>query len=258
MSSTLPLVPPIAEYMVGTSSHRIWVRRVAVVCACGVALLPSVAEAQVDRERAHAYFAEAAALCERDAGRLWGVPLCGPMVIADAATKTLATSQPPPDGPRPPTLGFVNAPIEWGGARWAAYVWSYVPTDDASARGRLLMHELFHRVQAGLGLMTVGQPNDHLDTLDGRYWLAAARVARARPGAGRVGPGACRRHQRRAGVPAEAAFAVPGGVGPRASRRDSRSACAVHGRRAVGCVCRRSRRNGRRAAPAIRPGAEVR
>jgi hypothetical protein len=33
------------------------------------------------------------------------------------------------------------------------------------------MHELFHRVQPQLGLMLPDQPNDHLDTLDGRYWL---------------------------------------------------------------------------------------
>jgi len=104
-----------------------------------------------------------------------------------AATQSIATSEPAPAGDRPRTLGFVNAPLEWGGTRWAAYVWPLLPADDARARGRLLLHELFHRVQLELGLMTMGQPNDHLDTLEGRYWLqlewrALAR-ALAAPGA---------------------------------------------------------------------------
>ena len=47
--------------------------------------LPAVA--QVDQQRAHAYFKEVQALCERDAGRLWGVSLCGPMVIGDMGTQ---------------------------------------------------------------------------------------------------------------------------------------------------------------------------
>ena len=84
-----------------------------------VAVVP--AAAQVDQARAEQYFKEAQALCERDGGRLWGVSLCGPMVIADAATGTIATSQPAPAGDRPRMIGFVNAPVQWGGTTWAAY-----------------------------------------------------------------------------------------------------------------------------------------
>ena len=61
----------------------------------------TAAEAQVQPELARQYFDEATTLCERDAGRLWGVSLCGPMVIVDQATGTRATSQPEPDGPPP-------------------------------------------------------------------------------------------------------------------------------------------------------------
>ena len=43
----------------------------------------TAAEAQVRPELAKRYFEEATKLCERDAGRLWGVSLCGPMVIVD-------------------------------------------------------------------------------------------------------------------------------------------------------------------------------
>jgi len=53
----------------------------------------------VDPLRAEAYFKEAKAFCDRDGGRLWDVSLCGPTVIADAATSTIATNQPAPKEP---------------------------------------------------------------------------------------------------------------------------------------------------------------
>ena len=129
------------------------------------------AAAQVDRARAQGYFQEARALCEREAGRTWGVTLCGPMVFVDAATHTTATNQPAPDAPLPPAFGFANMAMNWGGTRWSAYNWSMLPVADKDARGRLLMHELFHRIQPQLGLLLAEPTNDHLDTLDGRYWL---------------------------------------------------------------------------------------
>jgi hypothetical protein len=117
-------------------------------CWCLLFVVGAVvpAAAQVDQARAEQYFKEARALCERDGGRLWGVSLCGPMVIADAATGTIATSQPAPAGDRPRALGLVNAPLQWGGATWSAYVWQMIPADQGE-RGRLFMHELFHCVQ---------------------------------------------------------------------------------------------------------------
>src|SRR4029450_13202202 len=72
--------------------------RISVFCTAIVAYVvmghPPPAVAQVDQQRAQEYFKEAQALCERDGGRLWGVSLWGPMVIADAATGTTATSEP--------------------------------------------------------------------------------------------------------------------------------------------------------------------
>lgn len=136
-----------------------------------VLISPAVGSAQIDQQLAATYFAEAAALCDRDRGQLWGVSLCGPMVFADPATGTIATNQPAPAASRPPALGFVNAPLDWGGTPWSAYVWSMLPAENKQERGRLLIHELFHRVQSPLGLMAFGASNDHLDTLEGRYWL---------------------------------------------------------------------------------------
>src|SRR5574341_2257034 len=76
--------------------------------------------AQVDQQRAQEFFKEARALCERDGGRLWGVSICAPMVIADRRTQTFATSQPAPERAPPRLLGLVNAPVQWGGATWSA------------------------------------------------------------------------------------------------------------------------------------------
>ena len=144
-------------------------RSAALLCLC--LAVPSPARGQVDSTLAQSYFKEAAALCERDGGKLWGVSLCGPMVFTDAATKTIATSQPAPDAPRPRALGFVNAPVTWGGTRWSAYMWAWIPPSDAQERGGLFIHELFHRIQPELKLEAGVAENDHLDTLDGRYWM---------------------------------------------------------------------------------------
>jgi hypothetical protein len=153
-------------------------------CWCLLFVLVGVvpAAAQVDQARAEQYFKEAQALCERDGGRLWGVSLCGPMVIADAPTGTIATSQPAPAGDRPRVLGFVNAPVQWGGITWSAYNWQMIPKDDQGERGRLFMHELFHCIQPRLGLTTGGSAgeNSHLDSLEGRYWMRLEWRALAR------------------------------------------------------------------------------
>jgi len=125
----------------------------------------------VDQQRAEMYFREAKELCDRDNGRLWGVSLCGPMVFADMRTRTIATSEPAPPGERPGAIGLANAPIQWGGTRWAAYIWTFIPADDRRGRDELLMHELFHRIQPQLGLFPQTASTAHLDTLEGRYWL---------------------------------------------------------------------------------------
>ena len=145
-------------------------RSAALLCLCLLAV-PSPARGQVDSTLAQSYFREAAALCERDGGKLWGISLCGPIVFTDAATRTIATSQPPPEGPRPMGLGFLNAPVTWGGSRWSAYMWAYISPLDAQERGVLLIHELFHRIQPELKLEAGVAENDHLDTVDGRYWI---------------------------------------------------------------------------------------
>lgn len=142
-----------------------------VILACVAMGDPRPAAAQVDQQRAQQYFKEAQAICERDGGRMWGVSLCGPMVIADLKG-TIATNQPAPAGARPSGIGFLNAPVQWSGTTWAAYSWPMLIHDNQVARGRMLMHELFHGlVQPPLGLRRSGPEDIHLASLEGRYWM---------------------------------------------------------------------------------------
>lgn len=94
------------------------------------------------------------------------------MVFADPVTRTIATNQPEPRAQRPRALGYANAAVEWGGERWATFIWPMIP-EDRTARIRMMLHELFHRVQPALGLYvaTSEGENDHLDTPEGRYWM---------------------------------------------------------------------------------------
>jgi hypothetical protein len=186
---------------------RIQTLWVAVLGQVVLGYVPAMA--QVDQERAQAYFSEAQALCERDGGRLWGVPLCGPMVIADVRTQTFATSQPPPGEPRPRVVGLANAPVQWGGVTWGAYIWDFVAKATPRTRNEILLHELFHGVQPKLGLAVPALASEHLDAADGRYWLrlewralAAALQQSGEPRLGAVRDALSFRQARRALYPA--------------------------------------------------------
>ena len=74
---------------------------------------PPAVQAQVDQQLAASFFKEAQARCEADGGKLWGISLCGPMVVADPVTRTLASTQPAPSAPWPAGLGYFGAPVEW-------------------------------------------------------------------------------------------------------------------------------------------------
>ena len=170
--------PPFAE-ATGGKPMRTRTRRVAMLlCVTTVLALP--AAAQVDQQRAQEYFKDVQAVCEREGKRLWGMSLCGPMVIHDSRTQTFATSQPAPEGPRPRLLGL-NAPIQWGGVTWAAYMWDTLVNAPPLHAKEILLHELFHGiVQRKLGLAASEMLNEHLDAMDGRYWLRLECRALAR------------------------------------------------------------------------------
>lgn len=119
--------------------------------------------------------------CDSAGRRLWGRPLCAPVVIVDAATGTFQSTEPAP-GALPPLRA--NTAFQWGGRTWIM-VLAPLPNDEAALR-ELLFHEGWHGQQRTLGL----PPNDavasHLDDWRARYlirleWnaLRAALAARA-------------------------------------------------------------------------------
>jgi hypothetical protein len=173
-------------------------RRFALMCLmpCVIGRAPAV-EAPIADAAAHAVFEEADALCRSDDGALWGVSLCGPMMLVDAASRHVAASQQDAQGALsargpifvgqlPADAIVANTAVDWSGTRWTQLLWP-LPRDDARRR-TLLAHEMFHRLQPALSIASPAEGgNDHLDTLDGRYllqleWRALAAALSANDG----------------------------------------------------------------------------
>lgn len=153
---------------------------------CGVVVMPLVcgsARAQdgpIDMGEARRAFAAAQSASERDAGRLWGAALYGPLFLVDSDSRFVVADRPDPQGllreqdgvwagTLPEQINPANTAIEWAGLRWTMVLWP--PPSIPHARNRLLLHELFHRIQQDLGLAAENPPNGHLDTRDGRIWM---------------------------------------------------------------------------------------
>jgi hypothetical protein len=174
---------------------------------CGFAVLvllvaPHVVVAQaqgIDATRAKQYFDEARKICESDDGKLWGKNLCGPMLFADPGTRSVTANQPDAgsrlkaqngvfEGKLTDEVNIANTATSWAGVHWTMVAWPL--PESPTARARLMMHELFHRIQDDLDLPALSPPNAHLGTLEGRVWLRlewrALQQALARPDASLV------------------------------------------------------------------------
>ncbi len=149
---------------------------------CLLMAAPVVAAAQTSGDSAAALTGvrEFATACRRDAGRLWGRSLCGPLITVDGQTGLAVATEPPPEGTFtrqgslwigrvPEGMQVANTAFEWKGRLWST-VRLPLPTD-RYARIRLLIHEAFHRIQPDLGLNARDAINAHLDERDGRYLL---------------------------------------------------------------------------------------
>ncbi|HUR36167.1 MAG TPA: hypothetical protein VM009_00010 [Terriglobales bacterium] len=156
----------------------------AALPALAFLALTSLASAQaIDHARARLYFAEAHSVCSRDAGKLWGVSLCGPMMFVDPKTRALVANQPDANGQLqrdgdlwsgnfPKEFNIANTSVVWSGTRWTQLRWP-VGGSDVTSRQALLLHEMFHRVQEQLHFATASPSNAHLDSAQGRVLLRA-------------------------------------------------------------------------------------
>lgn len=125
-------------------------------------------------------FARLQALCEADAGSTWGVSLCGPMLLADPATRQFVANRDGeqialvPDGEvfrgqLPDSVPIANTAVKWNGRTWTMLM---LPLPDKEpALSILLMHEAWHRIQDQVGLAALNADQPQLDTEQGRLAL---------------------------------------------------------------------------------------
>jgi hypothetical protein len=148
---------------------------------CAIASAAPPAPSPIDITQAKAAFAEAEAVSNKEGGRLWGKKLYGGLFFVDPETRAVVANEKDPQGVLHATNGVYvgtlpqeiiisNAPIEWQGKRWTMLMWPTIPTGTIDRR-ITFAHELFHRIQPGLGLMAPDSPNLQLDTPEGRLWL---------------------------------------------------------------------------------------
>lgn len=120
-------------------------------------------------------------ICLGDAGRLWGLSLCGPLIVANPQTREVWASEADHGGLLTPTGGggyvgvlpagvpIANTRVDWSGLVWTMIV-APLPDDDL-ARRVLLGHEAWHRIQARLGFEMSNPANAHLESERGRYFM---------------------------------------------------------------------------------------
>ncbi len=117
---------------------------------------------------------------DADGGRLWGVELYGPVFLVDPGSRSVVADRVDPEGSLverdgvwvgtlPESINPANTAIEWAGLRWTMVMWP--APSIPHARNGLLLHEMFHRVQAEVGLPANTPLNAHLDARDGRVWM---------------------------------------------------------------------------------------
>ncbi len=152
-----------------------------LMLGCAVAHAAPPASSPIDLVQAKAAFAEAEAVSNQEGGRLWGKKLYGSLLFVDPETRAVVANEPDSGavlhaangvyvGTLPQPIIVSNAPLEWQGKRWTMLMWPTIPTGMIDRR-ITFAHELFHRIQPGLGLMAQDSPNLQLDTPEGRLWL---------------------------------------------------------------------------------------
>jgi hypothetical protein len=148
--------------------------------ALGVALALVAVARGGDISKATEALQEAEAICSGDNGRLWGISLCGPILLVDPATRLVVANQPDHAnqlkrngdsfvGTLPDRINIANTAVDWSGTKWTMIMLPLPEQTDR--RAALMAHEMWHRIQEDLRIPLSGATNDHLDSRDGRYWL---------------------------------------------------------------------------------------
>ena len=111
---------------------------------------------------------------------LWNVNLYGPILLVDAKTRDVFANEKDSTGilvagtgifrgKLPNDINIANTSIRWNGKRWAMIMLP-LPAN-RKERLNLISHELFHRAQPTLNLISINVDNNHLDKEHGRIYL---------------------------------------------------------------------------------------
>lgn len=133
-----------------------------------------------DLDHAKAYFDEARKISDKDGGKLWGLPLYGPVFFVDGPSHMVIANQQDKQGLLHAKGDFFEGKLEgidpsdddidWAGKHWTMLTWQTIP-EDRLLREKLFAHEMFHRLQQDLKLRALDSFSLHLDSKEGRIWL---------------------------------------------------------------------------------------
>lgn len=175
---------------------RRFVRSCIYLALSMAASASAMAQAPLEPAPAMAAFQRMQSLCEADAGKTWGVDLCGPTLLADPATRRFVANMEGLEtslerdgalfhGRLPDTVPVANTAVKWNGRTWTMLM---LPLPQAEPTlSILLMHEAWHRIQGQIGLVATHADQDQLETEQGRLSLRlelralAAAVAATEP-----------------------------------------------------------------------------
>jgi hypothetical protein len=166
-----------------------YVLAMLTLSAAAVAQAPSI-----DPLAAKAAFTEAQTFSDRDGGRLWGKTLYGPLLIVDPMTHAVVANEPDAKGLLRLDHGVYvgtltndvavgNTVTVWAGKSWTMLMWPL--PEDVLNRHWIMGHELFNRMQQGLGIPIINAVNLHIDAPEARIWLQLEWRALAAALAGR-------------------------------------------------------------------------
>lgn len=145
----------------------------------------------IDHQKAKQYFEEVKQICQKDSGKTWGIDLDGPILFVDNDTKKLVANRNDSlqslkltngvyTGSYPDSLPIANTSVKWNGKTWTMVIWQAL-SENPTRRNRLIMHEIWHSKQKGLGFPSFTSKNAHLDELEGRLlmkmeWMALSEA----------------------------------------------------------------------------------
>lgn len=142
--------------------------------------MAAFAEQPAEVSKATQALREADSICRADSGALWGISLCGPLLLVDPGTRLVVANQSDHEnqlkrngdcfvGMLPERINVANTAVDWAGTKWTMIM---LPLPEEADRRALLMgHEMWHRIQEEIGIPLSAASNNHLGTRDGRYWL---------------------------------------------------------------------------------------